>query len=470
MKNIYITLLLCFINSFILKSQIIDNIQIENSKPNIIFILIDDMGYGDLSSYGSHKIETPHMDRIGKEGISFRNFYVGSPICSPSRVTFTTGQYPARHQITSFLAGSELNEKRGMRNYLNPEAPSIARIMKDAGYATAHFGKWHMGGGRDVGDAPTPHAYGFDESLVSFEGLGDRLLIKGDRLSEESGKLENGKITWVAKHEQTPIYVDKTLDFIKLNKRRPFYIHLWFNDVHDPFDAKEEILKKFSYYGNNHYEQKFLATLYQLDKEVGRLLDGLDEFDLTRNTLVVLTSDNGPTDWAFYYKQYFAPPGSEGPFRGRKWSLYEGGIRAPFMARWPAKIPPGKVNEGTVFHAVDYFPTMCKIVGIEISQNEVFDGEVMYEAMMGNSHKRTKPLFWQYGSEHDIKPGNPRFISPRLAMRDGHWKLLVNEDGSSAELYNVLQDNIEANNVAEENADILKVMTERVQQWWKKMP
>lgn len=470
MRNAFYVFIVCFFFVSVVKGQKRESSQPANTPPNIIFILVDDMGYGDPSSYGNHKIQTPHMDRLGKEGITFTNFYVGSPICSPSRVSFITGQYPARHRITSFLAGSEINEKRGMANYLNPEAPSIARLMKEAGYATAHFGKWHMGGGRDVGDAPTPQAYGFDESLVSFEGLGDRLLIKGDKLSEASGKLGKGKVTWVEKHEQTPIYVDRTLAFIERNKEKPFYIHLWFNDVHDPFHAKEEHLDKFSYFANNHYEQKFLATLYQLDQQIGRLLDGLDEMGLARNTLVVLTSDNGPTDWAFYYKQFYAPPGSEGPFRGRKWSLYEGGIRTPFMARWPEKIPAGAVNNETVVHATDFFPTICQIVGVKPARKMAADGEDMSKALTGNTVARAKPVFWQYGSEHDIKPGNPRFISPRLAMREGPWKLLMNEDSSSMELYHLLQDHAETSNVSEKHPAIAKRMSEQVQQWWKTMP
>ena len=138
------------------------------SPPNIVFIFIDDMGYGDLSCTGNKDVRTATIDRLAKEGIRFTNFYVGSPICSPSRVTITTGHYPRRHRISSYLASRKRNRDRKMANFLDPKAPCIARAFKKAGYATAHFGKWHMGGGRDVGDAPLPQAYGFDESLVSF--------------------------------------------------------------------------------------------------------------------------------------------------------------------------------------------------------------------------------------------------------------------------------------------------------------
>ena len=145
-------------------------------RPNFIFVLIDDMGYADLSCYGQKQIETPHLDRLAKEGIRFTQFYVNAPICSPSRTAFTTGQYPARWRITSYLASRAENDRRGMAQWLDPKAPTLARTLQQAGYATGHFGKWHMGGQRDVGDAPLITEYGFDQSLTQFEGLGERIL------------------------------------------------------------------------------------------------------------------------------------------------------------------------------------------------------------------------------------------------------------------------------------------------------
>ncbi len=441
----------------------------EQQKPNIIFIFIDDMGYGDLSSYGNRKLNTPNIDRLVDEGIKFNNFYVGSPICSPSRVAVTTGQYPSRHRITSFIAGSEQNKKRGMVNYLDTDAPSMARTMQKNGYATAHFGKWHMGGGRDVGDAPRPQAYGFDESLVSFEGLGDRLLIKGEGLSEQSAELGQGKITWVEKHEITPILIDRTIDFIKKQKNSPFYVHLWPGDVHDPFKAKSEHRALFKEFSNNHYEQEFLAVLYQLDREIGRLLDELDKMGLADETMIVFTSDNGPTDWKFYYDENFQPPGSAGPFRGRKWSLYEGGIREPFIVRWPGKIPAGRINQTTVLHATDLFPTLVNLTGIE-PPNIEFDGQDMSKALKGERLDRDKPLYWEYGGQHDITPGNPRYVSPRLAMLDGKWKLLLNDDGGDVELYNLEKDQAETTNLAENHPERVKEMAESLLEWKSEMP
>ena len=437
--------------------------------PNIIFILIDDMGYADLSAFGNGPVKTPNIDRLAKEGIGFTNFYVASPICSPSRVALMTGQYPVRHGFHSYLDSRAKNARRNMPDYLDPDVTTLAETMKKAGYATAHFGKWHMGGGRDVGDAPLPSEYGFGESLVSFEGLGDRLLIKNDNLSKASAKLGRGKITWVEKHEMTPIYVNRTIDFIKRHREEPFYIDLWMNDVHDPHRPKPEHRDKFARFANNHYRQDFYAVLYQLDLEIGRLLDSLDAMGLAENTLVVLTSDNGPTDWPFYYKEYFQPPGSADPFRGRKWSLYEGGIRVPFLARWPGKIPAGKMDTTTVMHSTDLFPTFCRLAGIEPPDGR--DGEDMRSALSGEAQRRKAPLFWEYGREGvNLKAGNPRFVSPQLAIREGNMKLLINADSTGVALYDLSEDPAENHNLAEAHPDLARKMAAELLAWKRSMP
>lgn len=440
----------------------------EQQPPNIIFILIDDMGYADLSAFGNGPVKTPNIDRLASEGIKFTNFYVASPICSPSRVALMTGQYPARHGFHSYLDNREKNSRRNMPDYLDPGVTTIAGTLKEAGYATAHFGKWHMGGGRDVDDAPLPAEYGFDKSLVSFEGLGDRLLIKNDKLSEASAKLGRGKIIWVEKHEMTPIYVDRTIEFIKAHQDGPFYIDLWTNDVHDPHRPKPDHREKFSRFANNHYRQDFYAVLYQLDQQIGRLLDTLDTMGLAENTLVVLTSDNGPTDWAFYYKEYFQPPGSADPFRGRKWSLYEGGVRVPFLARWPGHIPAGKTSHA-VMHSTDLLPTFCRLAGIQPPPN--LDGENMSAAIAGKPQERKSPLFWEYGRDGiRLKPGNPRFISPSLAVREGSWKLLINADSTGLALYDLGTDHAENHDLSEEQPEIARRMAADVLEWKKSLP
>lgn len=415
-------------------------------KPNVVFIFIDDMGYGDLSCFGNPLIKTKHIDKLASEGTRFTQFYVASPICSPSRVGVMTGQYPARHRIHSFLATRKRNNDRGMAHYLDAKVATVAKTFKNAGYATAHFGKWHMGGGRDVGDAPLPKAYGYDESLVSFEGLGDRVLPEGG--GKNSIKLKRGKITFAPKHKLTEIYVNRSIDFIKRNKDKNFYLHLWLNDVHDAHRPSEEMLKKYERFKDNPFQQRLFAVMDEMDRQIGRLVKTIDDLGLDDDTLIVLTSDNGPTAWQSYERNGYDAPGSTGGMRGRKWSLYEGGIREPLIVRWKKHVPANQVNDTTIIGAVDLFPTFCSIANIKTPDVQ-FDGVDMSQAFRGKSIIRRKPLYWEYGrNDSYLKPAHPLDQSPNLAVRYDRWKLLMNADGTRIELYDLSDGNKEWHNVA----------------------
>lgn len=434
-----------------------------SDPPNFLFVLIDDLAFADLSIYGNERLQTPHMDRLAEQGIRFTQFYVQAPICSPTRVGFLTGHYPGRWRIHSFLNHREANAARGMADYLDPKAPSIARHLKQYGYATAHFGKWHMGGGRDVDDAPHPAAYGFDESSVTFEGLGDRLLINDDRLSLQSAELGQGDITWVEKHEITGIRVDQALDFMERHRETPVYVQLWLNDVHAPYRPLPEQVELFADM-ENPTEARYFAVLAEMDREMGRLFDGLAERGLYWNTVVILTSDNGPRD-------DMGPdsPGDTGPFRGRKSSLYEGGIRMPLIIRWPVVIPAGTVNDRTVIGGVDFFPTLCRLAGVPLPRRAVgLDGVDMAEAWLGESVERRQPLFWYYPNRPPAH--EPENRSPMLAMRAGNWKLLCQPDGSRVELYHLLRDPGESRNEAAEQPQIVERLQPRLLSWFKSLP
>ena len=437
--------------------------------PNIVFVFIDDMGYGDLSCYGNRDIATVNIDRMAAEGIRFEQFYVGSPICSPSRVAVTTGQYPARHLIHSYLNSRERNRQRGMRDFLNPAAPAVARAFRRAGYATAHFGKWHMGGGRDVGDAPLPSAYGFDESLVAFEGLGDRILPPGG-LSEQSKKLGRGSVRDAAKHEMTEIYVDRSIDFIRRNRDKRFYLHLWLNDVHDRFDPKPGAAAKFRQFEANPYVQQYYAVIDEMDRQLGRLFAETDKLGLAENTLIVIAGDNGPTAWKRYYDEGYDPPGKTGGLRGRKWSLYEGGIREPLILRWKGSVPAGRVNGKTVVGAVDLFPTFCALAGVA-APDAAFDGVDMSAAFRGEQPARRRPLFWEYGRTPSyLRPGDPADVSPNMAVRDGRWKLLMNADGSNVELYDFRDGFDESRSVAAKHPKVTRRLSAMLQSWRQSLP
>lgn len=437
--------------------------------PNIIFVFIDDMGHADLSCYGNRDIATVNIDRMAAEGIRFEQFYVGSPICSPSRVAVTTGQYPARHRIHSYLNNRERNRQRGMRDFLDPAAPAVARAFRQAGYATAHFGKWHMGGGRDVDDAPLPSAYGFDESLVSFEGLGDRILPPGG-LSEQSRKLGRGSTRGVAKHEMTQIYVERSIDFMRRNKDKRFYLHVWLNDVHDRFYPKPEAMAKFKQFAANPYVRQYYAVIDEMDRQLGRLFDAVDDLGLAENTLIAIAADNGPTAWKRYYDEGYDPPGKTGGLRGRKWSLYEGGIREPLIVRWKGSVPAGRVNGKTVIGAVDLFPTFCALAGVPAA-DAAFDGVDMSAAFRGSQPLRRRPLFWEYGRDPSyLRPGDPSDVSPNLAVRDGRWKLLMNADGSNVELYDFGNGFDESRSVAAQHPQEARRLSAMLQAWRRSLP
>ena len=434
--------------------------------PNVVVFFIDDMGYADPSCFGNPTVQTPSIDRLAAEGIKLTNFYVNSPICSASRVALTTGRYQQRYRIHSYFASRQRNRARKMPDWLDPSAPTLAKVLKAKGYHTAHFGKWHMGGGRDVGDAPLPQAYGFDESLVSFEGLGDRILWnKKDR----SWQHDRGQRSFVEKHKTTQTYVDRAIDFVQRHKNERFYVRVFPNDVHDAHVPSAEQLAKWSDKSKNEFDAKFFAVLEEMDRQIGRVLDALDRLKLTEKTIVIFTSDNGPTDWPLYYKQGVDPPGFTGPLFGRKWSLYEGGIRMPFIARWTGTIPAGETNDTSVVAAMDLLPSIAALTESTLPKDVEFDGEDMSAALLGQSTRRAHPICWEYGVHGSIKPGKPEHVSPHLAIRDGNWKLLCDPDGAQTKLFDLGADIGEMQNVASMNRDRVDRMKSKLLHWWHKM-
>ena len=421
-------------------------------RPHVVFILADDLGPGDVGCYGGRLVPTPNLDRMAAEGTRFTHYYSASPICSPSRAGLITGQYPARWRITSFLQTRAGNRGCEQADFLDPAAPSLPRQLKAAGYATAHFGKWHLGGGRDVLDAPKFAAYGYDEHAGTYESPEPHPDITAtDWIWSDKDKVKR----W----DRTAFFVDRTLDFLKRGKEagKPCFVNLWLDDPHTPWVPHEGAAK-----GDTRENLK--GVLAEMDRQVGRLMDGLRETGLDRDTLVVFTSDNGalPT---------FRGSRSGG-FRGSKLSLHEGGIRMPLIARWPGRVPAGRVDEQTVVAAVDFFPTLCALAGAVLPGGTAPDGQDMTAALWGTPVQRKGMIFWEYGRNDKFfrYPANARDRSPNLAAREGRWKLLVNADGSGVELYDVVADAGEKENLAERHADVTRAMTERVLAWRRSVP
>jgi arylsulfatase A-like enzyme len=372
-----------------------------DTRPNIIFLLTDDMGYGDVGCYGGNFVPTPNIDRLAAEGTKFTQFYVASPVCSPSRTGFLTGMYPARWRITNFLQTRAGNRKSEQADFLDPKAPSIARTLKAAGYVTGHFGKWHMGGGRDVTNAPPFREYGFDEHAGTWES------------PEPDPNITATNWIWsaqdkVKRWDRTAYFVDKTLDFLKRHKGQPCYVDVWPDDVHTPWVPEGAYREKRAGDDNApNYESlaNFKAVLREYDRQVGRLLDGLKDLGMGDNTILIFSSDNGPLP-TFRGKR-------AGGLRGSKISLYEGGDREPLIVRWPGHFPAGRVDDKTVISGVDFFPIFCKLTGTPIPSNAAFDGEDLTGSFFGKS------IFWL--SQEPARP-QPERGDTRRQMEAAHQR------------------------------------------------
>src|SRR5687767_7670540 len=267
----------------ILTSSISEGVAADNPRPNIILILADDLGYGDLSCYGNKQLQTKILDRLADEGIRFTQYYSASPICSPSRCGLITGNYPGRWKITSFLQTRAGNRGCEQADFLDPVAPSLPRVLRAAGYATAHFGKWHMGGGRDVTDAPKFAAYGFDEHAGTWES------------PEPHPDITATNWIWapedkVKRWDRTAFFIDKTLDFLRRHKGRPAFVNVWLDDTHTPWVPDESTQASRPY---RDAPEKLRKVIVEMDRQIGRLLDGLREQGVDQNTLVVFATDNG---------------------------------------------------------------------------------------------------------------------------------------------------------------------------------
>jgi arylsulfatase A-like enzyme len=426
-------------------------------KPNIVFILADDLGPGDLGFTGGKIAPTPNIDRLAADGIQFTRYYTAAPICSPSRCGLVTGQFPARWRITSFLQTRAGNAGCGQADFLDAAAPSLPRSLKAAGYRTAHFGKWHLGGGRDVLNPPKFAAYGYDEHAGTYES------------PEPHPAVTATNWIWsdkdpIKRWDRTAFFVDRTLDFLTRHRGNPCFVNLWLDDPHTPWVPDAAAGK------NGNSADKLRKVLAENDRQVGRLIAGLKDLGLEANTLVVFTSDNGPLPTLHSTRS--------GGLRGCKLSLYEGGIRVPFVARWPGVIPAGRTDELTVLAAVDLFPTFCQLATVPLPDKPQLDGEDRSAALRGTSLKtRSRPLFWEYGRNDKffayptLKNGaRASDRSPNLAVLDGSWKLLVDDDGEGVELYNVSADRNESRNRVKDQPDLVKRLMQVALDWRKSLP
>jgi arylsulfatase A-like enzyme len=430
--------------------------------PNVIFILADDFGWGDPACYGHPYAKTPNLDKLASEGTRFTRFYATGVTCCPARTGLMTGKFPASFQKypASFGFGDRI---------------TITELMKKHGYATGHFGKWHIGNNTE------PGTYGLDV-IGSYAGE------KKKRAKEDT------------RGRDAPMY-DQALEFIENHQQEPFYVQIWDHISHHPVNPSEAVLdafgpltldeSKFSPAMREKFEmcrklggdpashlRAFLADVKSMDDEVGRLLKKLDSLGLRKNTLIVFSSDQGAAplreveDGDKPRKKNKPAPepsgdnirlnamGYAGPdFRGGKHTDLEGGVRVPFIVSWPARVPAGRVDSESIISGADWLPSLCSIVGISVNVAD-FDGEDASKALLGGIHERGKPLFWKTNAEKS----DP-------SMLDGKWKL----HGSSRKkgevtLHDLTIDPAEQMNLAEKHPEVLKRLTEQLQTWTATLP
>lgn len=430
-------------------------------QPNILFIFADDWGFGDLGCYGQKEVATPNLDKLASEGTRFTHFHVTSGVCSPSRSSVITGHFPARHRIHAHFAGNDLNAKRAMPNWLNENLEVyLPRTMQEAGYVTGHFGKWHLGGGGlphgDLG-APEPKLYGYNETRV-WNGNGPTW--NGDQLWPTTRYMDDDTL-WV--QSSSRIAVDATVDFMKRHQQGPFFINLWLKDPHTPLCPSDEQRKPYK--GMEPDKETYYSVLTDADYHIGRLLDSLKAMGLDENTIVIFSSDNGPAH---------VPPalyvGSAGGQKGRKVDLFEGGVVVPFIVRWPGHVPANAVDSTSVLSTVDLLPTFCELAQGNLPANYKPDGENIRGIFEGHAFHRSKPLFWEWRFPEVSDHPNLANRWPDAAILDNNWKLYYNDQTQRTELYNILADPFEQNNLAAQHPEKINQLLSKWQAWKKELP
>jgi arylsulfatase A len=400
-------------------------------KPNIVILLCDDLGYGDLSCFAHPEIRTPHLDKFAAEGIKLTHCYAPAPVCSPSRAGLLTGRVPNRLGIRDWIPANS-----GI--FLRPGEVTIAQLLKGAGYRTCHAGKWHLNSKTD-GSERTPGDAGFDHWLYTQNNAAPSHL-------NPTNFVRNGKRVGKLEGPSSHLVVAEALEFLATNKDRPFFLNLWFHESHEPVAAAEEFRKLYSQVDNPD-RRHYYGDVSQMDGAVGKLLKYLDDHKLRDNTFVFFSSDNGP-ETLKRYRGAERSYGSPGPLRGMKLHLTEAGYRVPGIVRWPGHTRAGTVCTEPICH-VDLLPTVCAIVGAKVPERKL-DGADFTPIFEGKAQKRPHPLYWQY----DNAISRPWVVS----LREGPWKLLANAELDQFELYNLVEDAGEKKNLADRHPQRVKRM------------
>lgn len=441
------------------------------ARPNVIFILADDLGWNDTSlNDGSKFHQTPHLTRLAARGMSFSRAYAASPLCSPTRASIMTGQTPARTGITSpsghlqavslkpslrknAAPGSKVIECESATR-LDTRHVTLAEALSGAGYATGHFGKWHLGS-----PPYSPLQHGFEVDIPHWPGPGPA----GSFVAP--WKFKNFKERTPGEHIEDRM-ADEAISWMEKQKQsgRPFYLNYWQFSVHAPFDAKKKLIDKYKALANPENPQHcptYAAMVESLDDNVGRILDAIDRMGIADNTIIIFFSDNGGN---MYSKVDGTVPTSNAPLRGGKATIFEGGIRVPCVVSWPGMIQPGS-KSAEVMQSTDFYPTLLDMLKIDAAPDTHFDGISIAPALKGGSLKR-EAIFTYFPHA----PPVPDHLSPAVTVTAGDWKLIrlfhQGENGAhSYQLYNLKDDIGEKNDLAASQPERVKSLDALITQY-----
>jgi len=441
------------------------------AKPNVVFFLVDDLGQRDLGCYGSKFYETPNIDKLAKEGALFTDAYAACPVCSPTRASIMSGQWPQRTGVTDYIGaamGDKWNRNTPMlpahySDRLSLDSPTLAKAMKASGYATFFAGKWHLGP-----QGHWPENQGFDINMGGIDRGGP---YGGKRYFSPYG---NPRLTDGPDGEHLPDRLaSETNKFIETHKDKPFFAYFSFYSVHTPLMAREDLRKKYEEKRKrlgltDQWRQEatrevrltqdhvvYAAMVEAMDEAVGKVLAKLDELKLRDKTIIIFTSDNGGLSTSEGW------PTSNEPLRCGKGWMYEGGIREPLIIRWPGVAKPGSVIV-TPVSSPDFFPTLLEAAGIKPDKGQVLDGISLVPVLKGE-YKATRSLYWHY--PHYGNQGG----GPAAAVRTGDWKLIEWYDDQSVELFNLADDLSEKNDLSAKEVDRALKMKADLHQWQKEV-
>ena len=386
-----------------------------DKAPNFIIVLADDLGWGDLGCYGHPVIKTPNLDRFATEGMRFTQCYSGGAVCSPSRSAILTGRTPYRNGVFTWIpAGSDI--------HLRSSEITIATLLRRLGYATCHVGKWHLNGKFNLPGQPQPSDHGYDWWLATQNNAGPSHKNPNNfaRNGKAAGPLEGFSSQIVA--EEAIRWLSKERDAAK-----PFFLTMWLHEPHLPIESHPKFMDLYPELVKNDPDKaQHHGNVTQLDHAVGLLLKALEDLNLADNTFIIFTSDNGPEGDGVTGRTR----GSTGGLRGRKRSVYQGGIRVPGILRWPGRVRPGSTSDEPIIGS-DIFTTLCTIAKIPLPNDRPIDGANFLPALDGGKIERKTPMYWRC----NIAPEELK-----ISMRQGDWTILADEKLTKFELYNLKSD------------------------------